>query len=90
MEIVTEYKYIVKREDTGEPKIAGTRLYVRDIVAQWKLGNKPEQILQCYSHITLAQVFEALAYYQDYMDEIEKYFELNSVPYNLHDTSLSR
>ncbi|GEM_PF-1242559 len=90
METATEYKYIVKRQDTGEPKIAGTRLYVRDIVSQWKLGHLPEEIPQCYPHITLAQVFEALAYYQDNMGEIEKFIELNSVPESLSGTSLSR
>jgi uncharacterized protein (DUF433 family) len=90
METATEYKYIVKRGDTGEPKIANTRLYVRDIVAQWKLGHKAEEVLQCYPHVTLAQVFEALAYYQDHMDEIENFFALNSLPESVRDTPVSR
>ena len=90
METITAYKYIVKKSDTHEPIIQETRISVRDVVEHWKMGSSPEEIPSIYPHITLAQVFEALAYYQDNKEEIEKYIEQNKVPENLSGKPLSR
>ncbi len=90
MEVETKYRHIVKRKDTGEPRIAGTRIAVRNIVLQWKYGVSPEEMPLHYPHITLAQVFEALAYYQDNIEEIEKFIQINDIPESLSGTSLSR
>ncbi|TAK56858.1 MAG: DUF433 domain-containing protein [Bacteroidetes bacterium] len=89
METSTEYKYIVKRADNKEPIIQGSRISVRDIIEQWKLGMSPEEIPNAFPHITLAQIFEALSYYQDNKDEIESFIEKNRVPERLIGTSLS-
>jgi uncharacterized protein (DUF433 family) len=89
METLTEYKYITKKAESGEPIIRGTRISVRDIVEQWRLGVAPEEIPQHYPHISLAKVFEALAYYQDNIEEVEHFIELNKVPEELIGTSLS-
>lgn len=90
MSTQTAYRHIVKRTDTEEPVIAGTRISVRDIVEQWKLGTSAEEIPSIYPHITLSQVFEALAYYLDNKNEIEDYIEKNRIPENLSGKSLSR
>jgi uncharacterized protein (DUF433 family) len=90
MSTKTAYRHIVKRIDSGEPVIEGTRISVRDIVEQWKLGMSAEEIPSCYPHITLSQVFEALAYYLDNKDEIESYIKRNMIQENLSDQSLSR
>ena len=90
MEIQTTYKYIVKKSHTNEPIIQDTRISVRDIVEQWKMGVSPEEIPLQYPHITLSQVFEALAYYHDNKDEIESFIDKNKVPENLNGRSLSR
>lgn len=55
----------------GRPKIAGTGLTVRRIVGWYKIGMSPEEIALEYSHLTLAQVHAALAYYHANRDEIE-------------------
>ncbi len=86
MNTSTTYKYIVKRSDTKEPIIEGTRISVRDIATNWKLGHSPEEIPTIYPHLTLAQVFEALAYYQDNKEEIEAFIEKNKVPEELSDS----
>lgn len=44
---------------------------------------QPEEILIGYPSLTLAQVFEALSYYSDNQDEINRYIELNHVPKEL-------
>ena len=90
MEAVTSYRHIVKKQDSQEPMIAGTRIAVRDIVEEWRLGASPEEIPSHYPHVTLAQVFEALAYYQDHKGEIEAFIEKNKVRGNLDGKTLSR
>lgn len=56
----------------GRPRIAGTGVTVRRIVGWYKLGLEPEEIVDEIPHLTLAQVYAALAYYHANQDEIEK------------------
>lgn len=64
----------------GEPIIVGTRTPVRAIVELWRMGLPPEEIPARLPHLRLAQVFDALSYYSDHMDQINEYIHLNSVP----------
>jgi uncharacterized protein (DUF433 family) len=90
MEIATEHLYIVRKKSNGEPVIKGTHVTVRGIVEWWRMGAQPEEIIQKISHITLAQVFDALSYYQDHQEEIDHFIQLNDVPEALSGTRLSR
>lgn len=56
----------------GKPRISGTRIRVQDIVAWTELGRSPDEIIDGYPHITLADVHAALAYYHDHRDEIDR------------------
>lgn len=57
---------------TGErPCIAGTGMSVKCIAGWYKMGLMPEQILVKYPHVSLAQIYAALAYYHANRDEIE-------------------
>jgi uncharacterized protein (DUF433 family) len=47
----------------GTPHIAGTGVTVRTLVRWYQLGMSPEQIAADYPHLTLGQVYAALAYY---------------------------
>lgn len=73
----TGYAHIVKTPGTmgGEPRLDGHRIRVRDIVAMRDFhGHTPEQILEIdYPHLSLGQVYSALAYYEDHREEIEEY-----------------
>lgn len=64
----------------GEPVIKSTRTPVRAIVERWKFGENIDEIARSLPHLRLAQVFDALGYYDDHREEIEKYIELNRVP----------
>jgi uncharacterized protein (DUF433 family) len=55
----------------GRPRVAGTGVTVRRIVGWYKLGLSPEEIQREIPHLTLAQVFAALTYYQANREEIE-------------------
>lgn len=57
----------------GSAVISGTRFPVRSVVAYvLRHGLTPEELVAKFSHLTLAQVHDALAYYYDNREEIEK------------------
>ncbi len=55
----------------GRARIAGTGVTVQRVVTWYKLGLAPEAIQSEIPHLSLAQVFAALAYYQANCEEIE-------------------
>lgn len=87
MTTATEHLYIVTNERIlgGEPIIKGTRTPVRAIVETWRMGVAPEEITHHLPHLTLAQVFDALSYYSDHQQEINRYIERNRIPDELID-----
>jgi uncharacterized protein (DUF433 family) len=82
MTTATLHCYIVTDDEIlgGEPIIKGTRTPVRAVVELWRLGIVPEEIPNRLPHLSLAQVFDALSYYSDHVDEINRQIELNHVP----------
>ena len=56
----------------GRARIAGTGVTVRRVVSWYKLGLNPEEIAEQFGHLTLAQVYAALAYYHLNREEIEQ------------------
>jgi uncharacterized protein (DUF433 family) len=71
------YAHIVKTPGTmgGEPRIDGHRIRVRDVVAMRDFhGYTPEEIATVvYPHLTLGEIYSALAYYEDHREEIAGY-----------------
>ncbi len=55
----------------GRPRISGTGVTVRRIVEWYKLGHTPEEIAEEVGHLSLAQVYAAVAYYHANREEIE-------------------
>ena len=55
----------------GRPHIAGTGVTVHRIASWYKLGYSPEEIAEQIDHLSLAQVYTALAYYHANKDQIE-------------------
>lgn len=57
----------------GAPVIRGTRFPVR-AVADYvlRLGMTPEEMVREWKHLTLAQVYGALAFYYDHRAEIDR------------------
>ena len=63
----------------GEAIIEGTRIAGWHIVGYYyKAGMSVEEILAEWEYLTPAQVFSALAYYQDNRDEIDQVRQRNS------------
>lgn len=60
---------------SNEPHIAGTGVSVKRIVGWYQLGATPEEIAADYDHLSLAQVYAALAYYFANRPEIDALLE---------------
>jgi uncharacterized protein (DUF433 family) len=74
MPIIT-HPYVVSDPETcgGSPRIIGTRITVRTVVIAVLLhGQTPEGLLAHYPHLTLAGIHDALSYYYDHREEIDR------------------
>lgn len=58
----------------GRPRIAGTRITVRNIVNVIKMDLTPEKIVEESNRLSLAQVHAALAYYYANQEELDAAF----------------
>jgi len=69
------HPHITKKSDVcgGSPVIAGTRFPVRSLIFYvLTIGFTPEEIVEKFPHLSLAQIYDALAYYYDNRSEIEQ------------------
>lgn len=90
MTTATGHPYVISDDSilNGAPIVKGTRTPVRAIAELWKFGVTPEEIAMRLPHVTLAQVFDALSYYQDHCEEIDQDILRNRVPDTLIDPRL--
>lgn len=80
----TDHPHIVKMDGVcgGQAIIEGTRIAVWHIVGYYyKVGMSVEDLLADWDYLTPTQVFEALAYYHDHRDEIDRVRYENSYDY---------
>lgn len=68
-------------QQDGALRIAGTRVGLDTIVAAYQEGEPPEQIVESFPTVTLAQAYGAIAYYlenkkliDDFIAEFEREF----------------
>lgn len=76
-----DHPYIVSHKDIcgGSPVIRGTRFPVRSVVNYvLRQGVSPEELVGEFSQLTLAQVYDALSYYYDHKDDIDRDLRQNS------------
>ena len=66
----------------GRPCIAGAGVSVRAVAVCYKQGLSPEEIAHEYEHLSLAQVYAALAYYHANRDLIEADLEREEAEYD--------
>jgi len=74
--IRTDHAHIVRVQGVcgGRPVIEGSRLSVKLIVGWARMGMTVEEIAAQYPHVSVVQVADALAYYEDHPEEIEAEF----------------
>lgn len=74
--VIQEHIEITPGIAGGRPRIAGHRTRVQDIVVWHEhLGMSPDEILSQYPGLALGDVYAALAYYHDHMDEIRAHLD---------------
>jgi uncharacterized protein (DUF433 family) len=67
----TDYKYI-ELDDNGIAIISGTTLKVTELItSHLTYGWSPEELHFQYPHITLSQIYSALAYYWDNQESLD-------------------
>src|SRR5687767_2083697 len=71
MMTATEYPHIELDED-GRARIKGTGFKVLQIARAHIADISAEEIQRRHPHLTLSQVYSALAYYHDHKEEIEE------------------
>ncbi|MEA3340528.1 MAG: DUF433 domain-containing protein [Chloroflexota bacterium] len=71
---------IVESRSGSRAVVKGTRVGVDVVVGYNHAGYTPEQIAaEILPHLTLAQIYDALSYYHDHIDEVETLLEANSI-----------
>ena len=61
----------------GSPIIAGTRVRVLDIIIEYEyLGYGPDDIVDAHPHLILPQVHDALSFYYEHREEMDKEIRL--------------
>ena len=76
-----DHPYIVSDKDYcgGSPVIRGTKFPVRSVVNYvLRQGLSPEEIVGEFSHLKLAQIYDALSYYFDNKENIDRELLENS------------
>lgn len=76
-----EHPYIVSQKDFcgGSPVIKGTKFPVRSVVTYvLHQGISPEEHTKEFTHLTLAQVYDALSFYYDNKETVDEDLRNNS------------
>jgi uncharacterized protein (DUF433 family) len=68
---------INKRICGGSPVVKGTRVSVANIAGFYLMGFGPEEIQKELPHLTLAQVYDAIAYFLDHRAEINRLIQID-------------
>jgi uncharacterized protein (DUF433 family) len=66
---------------SGRPRIAGTGVTVQRIARDYKMGLSPDEIARDLPHLTLAQIYAALAYYHANQAAIEEDIDRDDARY---------
>jgi len=73
--VETRYEHIVI-DERGIPIVAGTNMKVVELVLEkMAYGWSPEELYFQHPHLTLGQIYSALAYYWDHQEELDKDIE---------------
>ena len=73
--VESSYEHITLNEDKV-PIIAGTRMKVIELILdKIAYGWSPEELLYQHPHLSLGQIYSALAYYSDHQEELDQNIE---------------
>lgn len=62
-------------DEGGSIRVGGTRVTLDSVVCAYENGSSPEEIVEDFSTLTLADVYGTLAYYHRHRDEVRDYLQ---------------
>jgi uncharacterized protein (DUF433 family) len=65
----------LRMDETGTIRIGRTRVILDLVVAAFKEGDTPEQIIERYDSLKLAEVYAVIAYYLAHQPELDTYLK---------------
>ena len=65
----------LRNTPNGTIYIADTRVPLETVIAAFHQGDSPEQIVDSYDVLKLADVYAVIAYYLNHREEVEKYIQ---------------
>lgn len=63
----------------GVMRVGETRVRLDTVIFAWKQGESPEQIVENFDVLSLADVYAVIGYYLNHRLEVEKYLEQNEL-----------
>jgi uncharacterized protein (DUF433 family) len=82
-ESATDHPYVTRlpRKRGGMPIIRGTGITVSLIARLYKAGDSVDEILESYPHLRPSWVHDAIGYYLDHQDEVEREIRKGQIDY---------
>ncbi len=70
--MVSTIYHHIQMNDQQVPMIAGTTMKLVELItSQQAYGWSPEELYFQYPHLSMSQIYSALAYYWDFKDEVD-------------------
>jgi uncharacterized protein (DUF433 family) len=63
----------LRTEEDGGIRVGDTRVHLEILMAEYKKGRTPEDIVRSYDTLKLADVYAVIAYYLRHTEEVEAY-----------------
>lgn len=59
--------------EQGVWRVSGTRIPLERVIESYQAGLTPEEIVDCFDTLNLADVYIVIGYYLDHKEEVEQY-----------------
>ncbi|MEJ7710405.1 MAG: DUF433 domain-containing protein [Pyrinomonadaceae bacterium] len=67
----------LRADEQGVMRVGQTRVRLDTVITAWKHGDSPEQIIENFDVLDLADVYAVISYYLSHRLDVEKYLEQN-------------
>lgn len=74
MEIL-EQEVPLRLDENGVVRVGDTRVLFALLIRSYRQGHTPEELVQQYSTLSLADAYGAIAYYLQHQDQVEEYLQ---------------
>jgi uncharacterized protein (DUF433 family) len=67
----------LRADEQGVMRVGETRVRLDTLITAWRQGESPEQIVENFDVLDLADVYAVISYYLHYRAEVEEYMTRN-------------